>query len=48
MKKQTGRDFEINKKVCLSVFPAKPGPGNAVKGHSGDTAAKKVGTVHDT
>ena len=47
MKKQTGRDFEINKKVCLSDFPAGPGPGNAVKGHSGDITAKKVGTVHD-
>ena len=43
MKKQTGRDFEINKKVCLSDFPAGPGPGNAVKGHSGDKAAKKWG-----
>ena len=43
MKKQTGRDFEINKKVCLSDFSARPGPGNAAKGHSGDTAAKKSG-----
>ena len=48
MKKQTGRDFEINKKVCLSDFSAGPEPGNAVKGHSGDITAKKAGTVHDT
>ena len=43
MKKQTGRDFEINKKVCLSDFPAKPGPKHAQEGHDVEYDVDKLG-----